>query len=319
MAAKPQPRVRGSTGLERLEGFQFEAAIHPSFATTHGTSSSTTPESLELPQATGLDAFRSQMLPHLPFLQLPAHMTAQQLHLRRPFLLQAVTCVASSTTRERLTRAIELKRILYGMMINPQHQNGLPPEAVENKLDLLLGLLTYIGWGWDHSLRSRLTMLSMTLVGEMQLDRPVTSDAGTVGLVTLDVELDAVAHNHRYMMAEHSLDHQRAVLACYLLSAAVSAYCAQIDALRWTPHMERALAAISDTGSQHDHILAVQVRLQLLTAQAIQIRDQGHKLDHNDAEMLLIKLEGLRPTVGQHQGKYDCHKPSNPPAFRFVN
>lgn len=300
-AAEPQPGVQASTSLEELES--FEGAIHPFFTAPHGTSSSPTPESLESLQATGLDKFRAEMLPHLPFVHLPAHITAQQLHLRRPFLLQAIICVASSTTRQRLTRATELKRGLHSMVFKPLHWNGLSSEAAESTLDLLLGLLTYVTWGWDHLLTSRLTMLAMSLVGEMSLNGSVAPDAETLGLLTSNVTLTAIAHSHTDMMVNHRLDHQRAVLACYLLSSSVSAYSGQIDALRWTPQMELALGAISSTGSQHDHILAVQVRLQLLTARAVHLRDQGHKSDHNAAEMLLMKLEELRLTAQQHQGK----------------
>ncbi|EAQ93831.1 hypothetical protein CHGG_02066 [Chaetomium globosum CBS 148.51] len=102
-------------------------------------------------------------------------------------------------------------------------------------------------------------------------------------------------------MEDHGLDYHRALLACFLLSAAVSAYSGQIDPMRWTPPLESALVAISDTYSQGDHVLAVQVRLQLLKGRAVQIRDQGHKPDHNVAEVLLVKLEELRPAVEQHQ------------------
>ncbi|KAH6853168.1 hypothetical protein B0I37DRAFT_332998 [Chaetomium sp. MPI-CAGE-AT-0009] len=305
LTAEPQPGIQdfqGSAGLEGLEGFEAATDMHPFFAMPHGTSSSTTPEPLGSSPATWLDTFRLHMLPHFPFLYIPADMTAQQLHLRRPFLFRAITCVASSTTRERRGHATKLKHVLHGMVFDPPHKNGMLPEAAESTLDLLLGLLTYIAWGWDHPLSNRLTMLAMSLVGEMRLDMPGPSDADTLGLLIPGVNGAGVGRNHGHMIGEHSLEHQRAVLACFLLSSAVSAYSGQIDALRWTPQMEHTLAAVDDSDSHHDHILAVQVRLQLLMDQALHIRDQGHRPDHNAAETLLIKLKELRPAIEQHQG-----------------
>ncbi|KAH6651343.1 hypothetical protein F5144DRAFT_639250 [Chaetomium tenue] len=298
---EPRPRVQVSVGLEDPEN--FENALHPFFAMgSPGTSDSITPEPLGSSPGTCLNTFRSLMLPHFPFVHLPAHMTAQQLHLRRPFLSQAIRCVASSTARERRARAAELKRVFHEMAFYPQHRNGPLSDPVESTLDLLLGVLIYIAWGWDHSLSIRLTMLAMSLIGEMGLHMAHTpSDADLLGLLSSDVNLAGVGHSRGHTLEEYGLEYHRALLACFLLSAAVSAYYGQLDALRWTPQLERALVAISDTDSQGDHVLAVQVRLQLLKDRAAQMLDQGHKQDHNAAEILLIKFEELRPAAEQHQ------------------
>lgn len=190
------------------------------------------------------------------------------------------------------------------MAFYPLHRDGLVSRSVGRTLDLVLGLLTYIAWGWDYSLNSRLVMLAMSLVGEMDLYMAhCPSDAHLLGLLSFDVNLANVGHSRGHTMEDHGLDYHRALLACFLLSAAVSAYSGQIDPMRWTPPLEGALVAISDTYSQGDHVLAVQVRLQLLKGRAVQIRDQGHRPDHNVAEVLLVKLEELRPAVEQHQSR----------------
>jgi hypothetical protein len=270
-----------------------------------------TPEAPEPSAAACLDTFRSHMLPNFPFISLAAQVTPQQLQLERPFLFRAITCVAAPTSYEKRTRAVEFKRALCdrAFLQQQQDENEIQSDQMDQTVDLLLGLLVYIAWGWDHLLSSRLITLAVSLVGEMRLDKPAPSHVHTLALLTPGI----LGYGHSHLLREHLLERQRAVLACFVLSSAVSAYSGQVDALRWTPQMDLSLASISANAEfQTDAILALQVRLQLVAAQAFSMGDPSHEPSHAAAEALLGQLEELRPAVLQQKGKGSAYRSSEP-------
>jgi hypothetical protein len=261
-----------------------------------------------------LDTFRSRMLHHFPFVHLPAHLTAQQLRRDRPFLFRAIVCVASPSAHEKRARASELKRVLCEAAFLQQHENQ--SGNIDRTVDLLLGLLTYTAWGWDHLLSgcslSRLMMLAMSLVGEMRLDKPAPQDLHTMGFFAPGFE-GWYGDTSGDMTTQRFLERQRAVLGCFVLSSVVSAHFSQVDALRWTPQMEEGLAAISTNKEcPTDAALALQVHSQLLAMKAVQVRDQQQQQRDQPQTTMYIKallgqLQELRislsPALQQHQGK----------------
>lgn len=304
-ASGHEARVGPTESLGAVAGLDATAAMDPFFAMPNHVPDLRPPELSGSSPATCLDTFRSHLLPHLPFLNLATHMTAQQLHFHRPFLFRAITCVASPTSRERQTRSDELKRVLHDLVFlrGPEHERGARSDNRERTVDLLLGLLVYVAWGMDHRLIGRLVMLAVSLVSELCAEGPAPSDAHMLGLLIPETNTrTSIVYDHETVFSDEELECQRAILACFLLSCAASTYSGQVDAMRWTPYMDRALNAISATRSQSDHILALQVRLQLLTEQAFQMRYQGYGPDHAAVESLQAKLEMLRPVIQQHQG-----------------
>ncbi|XXG99354.1 hypothetical protein Hte_005691 [Hypoxylon texense] len=249
-----------------------------------------------------LSTFRSRMLHHLAFVDLPAELTAHQLRYDKPFLFRAIVCVASHSTREKAARSKELKRAIYEAMLEDEN------EASADRMDLLLGLLIYIAWGWEHVLNrcslSRLMMQAMSLAGEMRLNKPIPQDAQMVapftpGPNTWPATTDATT-------TRDFLERQRAVLGCFVLSSVVSAYFGQIDALRWTPQMENGLAAISTNHEcQTDAAFALQVRLQLLAQKTVQIHqqhmEQGQAASETAALPALLSLATLQSQLQELQ------------------
>lgn len=271
-----------------------------------------------------LDTFRSRKLPHFPFIHMPATVTTQLLQRERPFLSRAIVCVTSSAHDKR-TRALELKRILCEALFLQEslHQ---PQQA----LDLLLGLVTYVAWGWDHVLTrgslSRLMAVAVSLAGEILLHKAVPEPTRTIRLLeprgfeglsrgtTTGIES---SNDHFY------LECQRAVLGCFVLASAVSAYFSEIDAPCWTTPMEEGLTAITSSGSgvecPSDAALAFQVRLQLIAMRAAKVREQCQLPGHppvatlSAPSLLYIKtlmgqVQDLRvslpPALQQHFSKY---------------
>lgn len=282
-------------GMARVEAF-LDPFLEPSVNRTN----SSTPEPPDGSTMARLETFRFHMLSHFPFIHLPAETTAQYLHDHRPFLLRAITCVASPAVCEKRVRAVELKHLLSDKVFCERGLNDTQRHQMGHTIDLLLGLLVYIAWGWDHQLSGRLMTMAMSLVREVFQNKPTASDMHTLGLLGPDM-----SHTNGVTPGEWLLECQRAVLACFVLSSVISTYSGQVDTLRWTPQMKYSLVAIgSNTDCHDDAILDLQVRLQLLTSQALQLRSQNrHTKYQAAAEALLSQLRDLHPAVLQHQGK----------------
>ncbi|KAJ4862473.1 hypothetical protein T069G_03427 [Trichoderma breve] len=273
-----------------------------------------------------LDTFRSRMLHHFPFVHLPTHLTAEQLRVERPFLFRAIVCVTSASSEDKRESSLELKRVLCEMaflQLSPHQKQQQPQQTV----DLLLGLLVYIAWGWEHlhSRRSlsRLMAVATSLAGELRsLDQTAPDITHTISQLEPRGGFDDVYNNTAattmtaatvlgagWTNARLYLERQRAILGCFVLGSAVSAYFSQVDAPRWVTQMDEGLAAITASGSSSvgaegvsDAALAIQVRLQLLAMKAAQVRERAQLPDHPPPETLspqaLLCIKGL---MGQLQ------------------
>ncbi|KAJ5418996.1 uncharacterized protein N7487_002546 [Penicillium crustosum] len=247
-----------------------------------------------------VDTFRSRMLHHFPIVHLPVHLTAEQLQLNRPFLFRAIICVTSASAEEKRASSLELKRVLCETAFlkqSPQKKQQQPHQTV----DMLLALLVYISWGWEHlhsrQSLSRLMGVAISLVGELHfLDQAAPEIAHTISQLELKSGFDGVYGRTSETTAttaatrttgagvtnsQFYLEHQRAILGCFVLGSAVSAYFSQIDAPRWIPQMDEGLAALIASGYSagaecpSDAALAIQVRLQLLAMKAAQVRERA--------------------------------------------
>ncbi|KAH8655793.1 hypothetical protein BX600DRAFT_440281 [Xylariales sp. PMI_506] len=213
-----------------------------------------------------LEYFRNHMLPFFPFTYLSPEITAQQLCHESPFLYRAITAVASAKVELRLERGHQLKRVLAEATL------------VENQssMDLLLGLLTYVAWGYDQLLKkedtvSRLTQLAMSIVYALRLNKPVPDDAH--GAVS-DSEYGGGSNDDDETLEQSSLNKPRAVMGCFVISSFVSHYFGQIDAMQWTPQMEKFLNTIATSKAyQSDDVLVYQVKLQMLSQKTTLLRE----------------------------------------------
>ncbi|RYP09751.1 hypothetical protein DL764_001086 [Monosporascus ibericus] len=218
-----------------------------------------------------LGTFRAYMLNHFAFVHLPAHLTAHNLRQDRPLLFRAIVCAVSPSAREKVARGRELKKAICEAMLGHESQSNMV------RMDLLLALLTYISWGWDHMLNhcspSWLMLQAKSLACEMRPDGLAPLDARVMALFTPGFE--SWSENTGAVTEQDFLEQHRAVLGCFVLSSVVSAYYGQVDALRWTPQMEVGLAAIStNKNCPTDATLAIQVRLQLLAQKSDEVQQQ---------------------------------------------
>ncbi|KAI3390924.1 hypothetical protein diail_8351, partial [Diaporthe ilicicola] len=256
--------------------------IHQTSSRRSGTPKTmTTPEQISPRQrASEADAdtlvsiFRTRMLPHFAFVELPAHLTARKLQRDRPFLFRAIVCVTSPSAKEKVAQGKALKRAICEAMIESEVRSSI------ERMDLLLALLTYISWGWDHVLNhcnpSQLMTQAKSLACGMRLDDTShTEEVGLMALFSPDFNSSRVDQGQT-VTAQDFLERQRAILGCFVLSSIVSAHYGHVDdALRWTRQMEDGLAAIStNRDCQTDAVFTIQVRSQLLAQKAVQLHQQ---------------------------------------------
>ena len=92
------------------------------------------PSPLEAEQC--LTIFRSHKIEYFPFLHIPPTTNANQLRRERPFLWLCVMMVASRSISQQQVLGNKVRDRLAQEMVIKSEQN----------IDLLLGLLAYIGW-----------------------------------------------------------------------------------------------------------------------------------------------------------------------------
>ncbi|TDZ54663.1 hypothetical protein CTRI78_v006143 [Colletotrichum trifolii] len=268
-------------------------------------------------EANQFDGFRLQQLPNLPFIHFSADVTAIQLQVERPMLHRAIVCVTSSSAREKQARAIELKRLLSDAAIS---QPPIDKVTTDNRMDLLLAILVFISWSWDHVLTrtspSRLMMLAMSLAGEISLTRTLSSRKPNI----FDPKaVDRNINPLRKMTVDHLLELQRALLGCFVLSSAVAAHFGEIDPLRWTPELDEALASIeAHKQCPEDATLAAQARLQLLAVDAVQARDQNHAHQIRAAVSMDPAMLQVKGMLLQLQDIRNAMSPMTLPKYRKI-
>lgn len=83
-----------------------------------------------------LTIFHTYKAKYFPFIYIPSITTSQQLRQERPFLWLCIMTVASRSTSQQQILGSKVRHLLAQEMLLESGQ----------KIDLLLGLLAYIGW-----------------------------------------------------------------------------------------------------------------------------------------------------------------------------
>ncbi|CEL10427.1 hypothetical protein ASPCAL13546 [Aspergillus calidoustus] len=234
------------------------AASHPSpisadyFASPHGAQSA----------EQSFAIFRDQMLPYCPFIYIPATVPAQQLQREQPYLFRAIMVVTMRSVPERASQGSTLKRLLSDAIVVEERSD----------FDLLLAALTYVAWGHDQftngpATTPRMMDLALSIVCGLRWNKPLPINAHMLPMM-------GVPSYPGLSPIVCSLEEQRAVLGCFLLSSFVSTYFGQMECMRWTPQMDGFLQTIeANTTCPSDPMLAVLVRLQRVVHGAECTRD----------------------------------------------
>lgn len=156
-----------------------------------------------------LEQFRAQ-LRCFPFVYIPRSMTAVQLQRDRPFLWMCILSITAKSSAQQYAIGSKIRHILAEKVF-VQHERGL---------DLLLGVLTFMGWANYHmGHQPFLSMYSHLLIGLVQ-------DLGIDKAPSRGDEQHPMAclKFHGLIVKQHTsavrtMEERRAALAAYLITS----------------------------------------------------------------------------------------------------
>ncbi|KAI0843906.1 hypothetical protein F5Y00DRAFT_249993 [Daldinia vernicosa] len=239
-----------------------------------------------------LSNFKTYKLKYFPFVYIPSTTTAHQLQQEKPFLWLCIMAVGSKST---------LQQQILGKRIRQTVAQEMIIRSVKS-MDLLLGLLAFIGWATYQVQRepflSLFTQLAVSLVFDLGLTKPVLKDPDST-----------LCWNRKYSRpaTPRTMEERRAVLSCFLITSIVSSFLQKIDALRWTPHMDDCLQKLSEENEcPNDEVLVKQVQLQFI------IEKTNQQASHDGArEPTCTYLESLHSQLQDVKESVLCKPQGN--------
>ncbi|KAB2572698.1 hypothetical protein DBV05_g8648 [Lasiodiplodia theobromae] len=180
-----------------------------------------------------VEIFRMRMTPHFPFVVVPAHVSAAQLRIERPFLFLAVLAVTSfddsSVQRQlgqRLKQAVSELILSIGALT----------------FDVLQGLLVYLAWSHYHArprLYSQYLQLAVSIVIDLRLDRsPPAAWKTNVG-------------SQRNPHAEpapplRSAEEQRAAAGCFYLCSTIAKLLQKLNTMPYSDYIAECCLSLAN-------------------------------------------------------------------------
>ncbi|KAM5342328.1 hypothetical protein ACJ41O_013294 [Fusarium nematophilum] len=195
-----------------------------------------------------LDAFRSKMTPHFPFVAVPDALSVQELVREKPALCVAVLSAASYGD-PRLQRALGK---LFNEVVAIRLIGG--PFA---SIDMLQGLLVHLAWAHYQQGRMKYTQhlaLAGSIISDMRLDRPRVASLWALNRETKQSS-SALTH-----------DEMRALAGTYYLSSSSAVLLQKSHHFRYTPYILESCHILASRGNQPtDKHLPYIIYLQKLT------------------------------------------------------
>ncbi|KAI1141952.1 hypothetical protein F5Y05DRAFT_369263 [Hypoxylon sp. FL0543] len=200
--------------------------------------------------------FREESIGFFPFLYIPPHVTSHQLREMYPFLWLNIVCTKLSSAKRRYALGDQIRSMVIQKVVIDR----------EKSLDLLLGLLTFVGWAHlqrkDKPYWTLFSQLIVTLVCDMGLHRP-QPDGPTLCAIGKDND-SRITNVFRIRTHEA----QRAVLGAFIITSQISNIFKHAPGLRWSSHLDGYVSNLSQNSTvSQDESLVVQVRMQLLVNQ----------------------------------------------------
>ncbi|RDW84203.1 Zn(II)2Cys6 transcription factor domain-containing protein [Aspergillus mulundensis] len=245
---------------------------NPSESTSRSPVAFSTPAEPTPPQADEcLDTFRTQLLPYFPCIYIPPDMSVQRLRQTRPFTWLCIMSVTCKAAAQRRALNDKIKATVAQQMVH---------NSASTDIDILLGLLIYLGWSnqqvYNKANLHVFTQLVHAAVYELGIHNPSAKPKMMALCVYTEEEEDAPVPGQ-------SMEERRAVLAAFLVTSMyfssssasellliaiyrISTFVQKTDSLRWTPFMAECLRQVEERQECiNDEILVQQVRLQQIT------------------------------------------------------
>ncbi|KAI1746388.1 hypothetical protein F4680DRAFT_463561 [Xylaria scruposa] len=205
-----------------------------------------------------LNQFREETLAFFPFVYIPSHVTVVDVRKFYPFLWLNILSTTTTSHQRRISLGDQARNIVIQKIVVER----------EKSIDLLLGLLTYLGWVHKQraatSYISLLSQLVVTLVYDLGLHRqPSESRPPFCG--------PSKPRNENVnppQMIRRTPEEVRAVLGAFILTSMMSWNFRRPDGLRWSTRLDEHLNFLANESKvAQDCILVAQVRIQLIMEQ----------------------------------------------------
>ncbi|KAI8964453.1 hypothetical protein F5Y11DRAFT_316437 [Daldinia sp. FL1419] len=225
-----------------------------------------------------LRKFRDETTGFLPLIYIPPYARARQIQEIFPFLWLTIMCTVSPSPRKRTALGDQAKNIIVVKVV--MHR--------EKSLDLLLGLLTFVGWSHlqkrDKPFWTLFSQLIVTLVCDLGLHRP-PSDRAMFCAAGNNSDPQIL---NRLKARPH--EEQRAVLGAFVITSMISNIFKHAPGLRWSPYLDVYLSNLARSSKvPQDESLTAMVKMQLI---ANQIYDES--LYTNGGRPPALYLSALR-------------------------
>ncbi|CRG91264.1 Protein SOGA2 [Talaromyces islandicus] len=201
-----------------------------------------------------LSTFKTQMIPHFPFIVIYSHETAEYLRKEKPFLFLAILSAASFADMP-LQRLLgnETKRFIASRMV----LNG------EVSFDLLQGLLVYLAWSHYFTRPYRFTQfmqLAISLIIELRLDKPPQAKSWKNNL---QLKPDHGLKSQFASQPAWSLAEQRAIVGCYYIASTFMVLRQRQFNFSLTPYIENCCKTLYNAAeSPYDKYIMHMIQLQ---------------------------------------------------------
>lgn len=154
-----------------------------------------------------ISTFRDRKLKYFPFLHILPDMTADRMLVERPVLWSCIMATTSKSTLQQTAYYEKVRQLIFQKMM----------LELQSNIDLLLGLLAYIGWANCQSQKttslSLFTQMAVSLVFSLGINKSQLENSKTI----FNNSLHSCSE-----LSEHSpqaLEESRAVLACFLVTS----------------------------------------------------------------------------------------------------
>jgi hypothetical protein len=229
------------------------------------------------------ERYQRLMAPHMPFVILPADTTALALQQSEPFLMQAITVVASfhDTTRQQSMAKAFMRDLCDRLLING-----------EKSLGLLQGLLIFSNWYNPHLYAPRnstnLLHLAMALATDLNIDRGPGEKA----------QMDAAMKAYGVAKPAKRLtnDELRAVLGTFYLTSVLFTSFKKVDLMQWTPWLTKCASILAEAPEykSDSHLLQL-VKMQRVIQEAVAVEHSNVPVQLY-AKSFLDELDALGAT-----------------------
>ncbi|KAK9319612.1 hypothetical protein V1517DRAFT_310580 [Lipomyces orientalis] len=244
------------------------------------------------------EMFRKQKLKYFAFTYFPEDITAQQLRQERPFLWLCIMAISSTVVSKQLGLGRAIREIAGREIL----------VEGERHLDLIMGLLCFVGWGqyqvYGGPLLTVFSHLCISLTLDMELHKPAPKESRAAA---------CAIHTKIQVPETRTMEHRRLALACYLLSSITATFHHKAECLSWSRYLSQCLQMLEDVKEfPSDEFFVYQIRLQRIIEKTTPVVIQIQDMEPEESNRLIgLYVRALRSQLAEVTSKIPSHLAGN--------